>query len=158
MIDHTTECLTVTRLSGDHAEELTDMLLSAPAGYSQYFTPFEFSLPVIRGIMEKAEKDHYYGIRVNGSLAGIFMLRGLDKGFPIPAFGVWIAEKFQGLGLSKLAIQHSISVCRLNKINKLMLKVYPGNEKARKLYERMGFVYQYVDEKNANLVYYKELN
>ena len=158
MKDNAKECLTVAELTGDNAQEILDMLLSAPAVYSQYFTPFEFSLPVIRGALEKAERDHYYGIRVNGSLVGIFMLRGLDQGFAIPAFGVWITEKYQGLGLSKLAIHHSISVCRLNKISTLMLKVYHGNEKARKLYERMGFVYQYIDEKNANLVYYKELN
>ena len=152
-----TQFITIKKLGLSHAKELSELLTTASPDYSRYFTPFDFSLSSIQRIFEKVENDHFYGIMANDRLMGFFMLRGLDHGFTIPTFGVWIAEQYQSLGLSKLAIHYCCSVCRVNKISKLMLKVYPDNLNARQLYEKMGFVFQYIDEKNENLVYLKEL-
>ena len=149
--------ITVTKLSFDDAEILSKLLTTASPDYSRYFTPFDFSLSTIQFILDQTKNDHFYGIKVNDELVGFFMLRGLDQGYKIPAFGLWVAEKYQSMGLSKLAIHYCCSICRINNINKIMLKVYPDNLKARQLYEKMGFVFHYIDEKNANLVYLKEL-
>ncbi len=149
--------IAVRRIDARSAGPLFEMLQSASPGYSEYFTPFELSLSAIRAVLEKAVGDQFYGIYVSGRLAGLFMLRGFDQGYAIPSFGVWIAEKYQSKGLSKLAIHYSMTVCRMNGIGRLMLKVYPQNEKARRIYEQLGFEFQGMDPKNGNRVYIKEL-
>jgi len=149
--------ITIIRLNPGHAGALSGMLTSASPGHSKFFTPFDFSEESVRNILIKAESDHYYGIIADDDLAGFFMLRGFDEGYKIPAFGVWISEEYQGIGLSKLALHHCFAVCRSNNVKTIMLKVYPDNLRARRLYEKMGFVFRHVDERNGNLVYFKEL-
>ena len=85
------------------------------------------------------------------------MLRGFDEGYEIPSYGVWISKKYSAMGLSKLTLQHAVSICKINGIKKLLLKVHPENKRAKMIYENFGFTKESVDPKNNNLIYYKDI-
>jgi RimJ/RimL family protein N-acetyltransferase len=125
---------------------------------TKYFTPFSFEEDSIKKIINNAVNDKYFGIFINDELIGFYMLRGFDEGFEVPSYGVWISDKFSGLGLSKLTLQHAITFCKINNIKKIMLKVHPENIIAKSIYEAFGFKQEGFDDNNSNLIYYKSLD
>lgn len=140
------------------AENLSNLLSASDNNYSQHFIPFAFDLNTINKILDKLTDDKFFGVYVDEILVGFYMLRGFDEGYEIPSYGVWISEKYSGLGLSKLTLQHAITFCKANNIKKIMLKVHPDNTIAKNIYEKFGFIENGVDEKNSNLIYYKTLD
>jgi len=149
--------LEIRKLTVDQSEELANLLQSSEKEYSQYFIPFTFEFETISGILSKAIKDQYYGIYVDNSLVGFYMLRGFDDGFEIPSYGAWIAKNFSSKGISKLTLHHAITFCKTNSIKKLMLKVHPDNLIAKKIYEDFGFIYDGVDGRIGHLIYFKNI-
>ncbi len=147
----------IKTLAIEQSGELSDLLLSAPPEYSKYFMPFTFDRDTVTTVLSSARADRYFGIFINGKMAGFFMLRGFDQGYAIPAYGVWIAPRFAGKGLAELTLKQAIAVCRISGIDALMLKCHPKNIIARRLYERNGFVAVGKDEKNGNIIYHKNL-
>lgn len=147
----------IKELSLENAVLLSDALLKEKLEYMKHFTPFEFSIASIKQILRGAVNDKYFGIFVEDQLAGFYMLRGMDDGYEIPAYGVWISSEFSNKGLSKLTLYHAFSFCRINNIKKLMLKVHPENLIAKTLYESLGFEKVGIDEKNDNFIYHKTL-
>ena len=147
----------IKELKLEHISILVQELSREKLEYLKYFIPFDFSLETFSEIITNAVKDKYFGIFVSKKIAGFYMLRGLDKGYKVPSYGVWISSRYSNKGLSKLTLFHAFSVCKLNNIVKLMLKVHPENEIARKLYESIGFKQTGFDEKNSNSIYHKDL-
>lgn len=147
--------LEIKRINTNQAKELSDLLLKSSKEYSKHFIPFQFDLESVSTAIGKANKDMFYGIYVEKKLIGFYMLRGFDEGFDIPSYGVWIAKDFSSKGISKLTLQHAISVCKVNSIKKLILKVHPDNIVAKNIYENFGFIYQGVDERIGHLIYHK---
>jgi RimJ/RimL family protein N-acetyltransferase len=149
--------LEIKRINTNQTKELSDLLLKSSKEYSKHFIPFEFDLESVFTAIGKAIKDMFYGIYVEKKLIGFYMLRGWDAGFEVPSYGVWIAEDFSSKGISKLTLNHAISICRINLIKRLMLKVHPDNLVAKKIYENFGFVYQGIDERIGHLIYFKDI-
>ncbi|MCU0342229.1 MAG: GNAT family N-acetyltransferase [Ignavibacterium sp.] len=149
--------LEIKRISANQAKELSELLLKSSKEYSKHFIPFEFDLENVSTAIGKANKDMFYGIYVEKKLIGFYMLRGWDAGFEVPSYGVWIAENYSSKGISKLTLNHAISICRINLIKRLMLKVHPDNLVAKKIYENFGFVYQGIDERIGHLIYFKDI-
>lgn len=147
----------IKRINVHHSEELANLLQGSDKEYSKYFIPFTFDLETISGILSKAIKDQIYGIYVQNEIAGFYMLRGFDEGYSVPSYGVWIAKKFSGKGLSTFTLQHAISFCKLNSIKKIMLKVHPDNLAAKHIYEKYGFKQTGIDPKILHLIYHKDL-
>lgn len=147
----------IKRINFNQAKELSDLLLKSSKEYSQHFIPFEFDLDSVTAAMSKANKDMFFGVYVEDKLVGFYMLRGWDAGYDIPSYGVWIAENFASKGISKLTLSHAISICRINSIKRLMLKVHPENLVAKKIYENFGFVYHGIDERIGHLIYFKDV-
>lgn len=145
----------IKRINTNQAKELSDLLLKSSKEYSRHFIPFEFELESVSTEIGKANKDMFYGIYLEKKLIGFYMLRGWDAGFEVPSYGVWIAEDFSSKGISKLTLQHAISVCKINNIKKIILKVHPDNIIAKNIYENFGFIYQGVDERIGHLIYHK---
>lgn len=153
----TPSSLEIKKINIDQSEALKNLLQSSEKEYSKYFTPFSFDIKSITHILSDAIKDQYYGIYINNNLVGLYMLRGLDEGYEIPSYGVWITKEFSSKGISKLTLQHAISFCKINAIKKLMLKVHPENIIAKNIYEEFGFINEGIDESNNNLIYYKKI-
>lgn len=131
--------LTISRLTCSGAPDLSKLLSTGRPEYSRYFTPFSTDEKSIAERLKNAKHDQYWGMRFGGRLVGFFMLRGFDEGYERPSFGVYVAERYSNLGLSKLALQYSLSWCRLNDIPSVMLKVHADNKYARRVYEQAGF-------------------
>jgi RimJ/RimL family protein N-acetyltransferase len=151
------ETVEIKSLRVEHASDICHLIDEAGREYSQFFTAFEPNEAGISGFLKKARKDQYLGFFIQDNLIGFFMLRGLDAGFIIPSYGVFIAEKYSSFGLARLSVSYAISFCKLNRIKKLMLKVHPLNTAAMKLYRDFGFAEDHVDPENDNLVFYKDI-
>lgn len=150
--------LTVRPLTAEDAPALANMLQRQPQTYMQYFIPFAFDEATIAGLLERCQEDLYMGLFWENQLAGFFMLRGWDEGYTVPAYGVTIDEAFSGLGLARLTLGLSKTICRLRSASRLMLKVHPDNTVAKRLYEDAGFIQTGVDERNNNLIYHFDLS
>ena len=148
----------IKELQSDQASTLSALILNTPKDHTKYFTPFSFEEDSIKKIINNAVNDKYFGIFINDDIVGFYMLRGFDEGFEVPSYGVWISDKFSGLGLSKLTLQHAITFCKINNIKKIMLKVHPENIIAKSIYETFGFKQEGFDDNNSNLIYYKSLH
>jgi RimJ/RimL family protein N-acetyltransferase len=144
----------IKELELEQASALSALILDAPKDYTKYFVPFSFEEDSIKKIIGDAVNDKFFGVFINDGLAGFYMLRGFDQGYEIPSYGIWISDKYSGLGLSKLTLQHAITFCKLNGLKKIMLKVHPEHTIAKNIYENFGFKQQGIDEKNSNLIYY----
>jgi ribosomal protein S18 acetylase RimI-like enzyme len=136
-----------------HLGALVAAHAAAPPGYSTYFQPFPFDEETLRRILEQRREDLYFAAIWAGQPAGLSMLRGLDQGYAVPAYGVWIAPAFSRRGLGRASLEHAAAACRARGCAQLMLKVHPLNTRAKLMYERFGFVQAGVDPHNQNLIY-----
>ena len=132
--------LRIRRLTGEDFESVSRILTEAQDEYVKWFHPFPFDYASVRNMLTAAERDAYFGIFVDEKIVGFCMLRGLDAGYELPSYGVFIAESYARLGLSKLALDFALSWCRLAGIYAVMLKVHPDNSHAKRVYERAGFM------------------
>jgi RimJ/RimL family protein N-acetyltransferase len=130
----------LARLTVGEAGELSALLMQSRAEYLAHFHPFGFEEESVRGQMEGARRDQYWGIRCGGRLAGFFMLRGFDEGYERPAFGVFVAEEFARRGLARRALTEAMKWCEENAVREMMLTVYRENTAAVRIYEEAGFV------------------
>ena len=149
--------LEIKKISVSEAILLSQLIESSEKEYSKYFTPFSFDIKSITRIFSEAKKDQYYGIYCNNNLIGFYMLRGFDKNYEIPSYGVWVKKEFSSFGIAKLTLRHAISFCKLNSIKRIMLKVHPENIIAKNTYESFGFINEGFDKVNNNLIYYKNI-
>ena len=140
-----------------HTSDIYNLINNSDPKYYQYFTAFEANQEIISGFLTKAKRDQYLGFFIHGILVGFFMLRGLDEGFKIPSYGVFISEKYQSFGLGRLSVLYALTFCKMNQIEKLMLKVHPLNIHSLKIYREYGFVETHIDPSNNNLVLYKDI-
>lgn len=132
--------LSVARLAKSDATALSRLLSSDSNDYKQYFIPFDADEKSLAVRLGSVVQDRYWGIGFGNILIGLFMLRGFDEGYQRPSFGVYISHAYSGKGLARFALEYCISWCRLNGIDRMMLKVHPENHYARKTYEDAGFV------------------
>jgi len=131
--------LSITPLQPLDSPALAALIAAEPPGYLQHFTPFDFAADRLHQLLTAVQQDRFWAVRVADQLAGFFMLRGWDDGFARPSFGIYISSQFSGRGLARLALQYSLTWCRLNDVAAVMLKVDPTNEPARRLYLNAGF-------------------
>jgi RimJ/RimL family protein N-acetyltransferase len=150
--------LEIKELNLEYALNLSERLSAESKEYLKHFIPFaEYSEGYLKKILSEKKSDKYFGLFLNKDLIGFYMLRGFDKGFDIPSYGVWISSKYSNKGLSTLTLYHAFSFCRLNQIKTLMLKVHPDNLVAKALYEKLGFVFVGIDGKIGHLIYHKTI-
>lgn len=136
-----------------HIPPLVELYHSGNPEYSRYFHPFPIDAQSLERILLDKKLDLYFVVLVDGWEAGFYMLRGFDEGYIRPGYGVWIAERYSGRGLARASLEHAVGACRSVGCTEIMLKVHPGNARARNLYERFGFVPTDIDSTNHNLVY-----
>ncbi len=143
-------------------KDVSTLIKSSPPLYTQYFCPFDFEQNAIEKVLSKVERDQFIGIALSdgrsSTLAGFYMLRGFDEGYEYPMYGVFIGHAYRDLGLASLTLAHAEAYCRLNRIARLLLKVHPSNERARRLYEKHDFHYLRTDPINGNLVLERQLS
>lgn len=147
----------LSRLDLQDVAALCEAIRESSDQYNKYFTPFALTPENFSMILNSSIMDRYYVTHVGNEIAGFYMLRGLDKGFQVPSYGVWIRPRFASLGIGTLTIYHALAICRASGIRRLMLKVHPENIIALRIYEKCGFRRDGKDDKNGNLIFLKDL-
>lgn len=143
---------------------ISQLLLQSTPEYIKYFCPFDFHPSSIQVALQQARKDKFFGIELkfatslDSELIGFYMLRGMDEGYTEPMYGVFISNKYASKGVASLTISHAESFCKLNGYKKLLLKVFPENIRAKRLYKYLGFEFLRDDELSKQIVLYKKIN
>ncbi len=117
---------------------LVEILNSASLDSEKYNTFFKPKSNLIE-IFENAKLDSFYTIYFKDNLSGYFSLRGLDDGYKIPRFGVYILEKYKSNKIGSYALSEAISLSKNAGFDALDLKVNNKNINAIKLYKSFGF-------------------
>jgi RimJ/RimL family protein N-acetyltransferase len=146
----------LSSLRSEHARELSTLLSSQRSEYIRFFNPFSFDLTTIEDILARRREDVFTGIYLQDQLVGFFMLRGWDKGYEVPTFGILIDERHSELGLARLSLTMAKKISRLKGSPRIMLKVSPQNAAAKYLYEEEHFVQTGIDNKSGYLIYHFE--
>ena len=147
----------IKKLKKENIPALLKELSDEKPEYLKYFTAFVISQKSFEEQLTKVIDDKFFGVFYEEQIVGFYMLRGFDAGYVVPSYGVVISSRFSNRGLSKLTLYHAFSVCTLNNVEKLMLKVHPENKFAKRLYESLGFIRTGFDDKNGNYIYHKTL-
>jgi GNAT superfamily N-acetyltransferase len=87
---------------------------------------------------------------------GYGMLRGWDDGYLVPSLGMYILPEYRGRGMSQALMIFLHAAARLRNASRVRLKVYPQNERARRLYESMGYSFE-CEPQSGQLVGYVTL-
>jgi RimJ/RimL family protein N-acetyltransferase len=131
--------LYLTILTPTDATMLSELLATDDIDYKKFFIPFSTDIKSLENRLASVREDRYWGVWLDSTLAGFFMMRGFDEGYKRPSFGIYIARAFSRKGLSRFALDFCISWCRLNNIESMILKVHHDNCYVRKTYELAGF-------------------
>lgn len=87
---------------------------------------------------ESNEIENFWFIHLDDIEIGSFGISGRYEWFPWHLFSVEIYQPYRGFGYGQTALQLLIKLWG----NKpLRLHVHPDNERARHIYEKLGFVY-----------------
>jgi hypothetical protein len=138
------------------AAAVAGFMRAQPPAYLRFFYAFGADEAAIAEMLTAVEKDIYSGVFWQSKLIGIFMLRGWDEGFDVPAFGVLIDEQFRGGSLMRLTLETAKLICRLAGAKKLMAKIHPDNVTPRGA-RRLGLHQTGVEEATGNIIYHLEL-
>jgi RimJ/RimL family protein N-acetyltransferase len=152
------EAFTIKPLQASDAPKLASMLCSQPVEYVRFFTPFDFDQATISNILDKRKQDVYMGMYWQNRLVGFFMLRGWDEGYEVPTYGVLVDEKFSGYGLTTASLRMAKTICKLCRSPRIMLKVHLSNSRAKRIFERAGFIQTGIDRENDTFIYHFDLD
>ena len=147
---------TVRPLRVEDAQALSSMLLAQSPEYTRYFNAFSFAADHIAKMLAERGQDIYMGLLWQDELAGMFMLRGWNEGYDVPALGTFIAEKYRGYGLMHLTVETMKVIGRLRGASRVIYKSHPDNAPAKKA-AAMGFKLAGVDPTTGYLLYHFDL-
>jgi ribosomal protein S18 acetylase RimI-like enzyme len=119
------------------------------AGDDRFFHPHPFTAEEAARICGYAGRDLYFAA-VAGRVLGYGLLRGWDEGYEVPSLGVAVHPTARGTGLARAFMHYLHAAAAVRRAPRVRLKVYHGNVAARRLYERLGYVFG--GESNGQLV------
>lgn len=108
-------------------------------GDDVFFHPHSFDTQQAEWIANYKGRDLYYGLLFNGRVIGYGILRGWDEGFEIPSLGIAVAQNYRRKGISTVLMEFLHLAARIRGAKKVRLTVSPENERAIKLYSRLGY-------------------
>jgi [ribosomal protein S18]-alanine N-acetyltransferase len=119
-------------------------------GIQRHFHPHPLTEEEARKRVLYDGPDLYYLLVDNRKVIGYGMLRGWEEGFDTPNLGIILHPEYRGLGLGEMFMHFLHSAARYRGANRVRLKVYPENESALRLYQKIG--YQFTDKEEEQLV------
>jgi ribosomal protein S18 acetylase RimI-like enzyme len=142
----TDEEISFRPLAPDRAEALTEFFDTlAGAGIERVFHPHPLDATEARRLSSYTGRDEYHIGVHGGSVVSYGMLRGWDDGHEVPSLGVVVHPDWQGRGIGRRMMEHLHHVARRRGATRIRLKVYPDNEAALRLYERLGYEFAHTE-------------
>ena len=124
------------------AEALADVFAELD---STFFRPHAFTPLHARWIAERAGRDLYALLLVDGRPVAYGMLRGWDEGYETPSLGIAVRSSEQHKGYGRALMHRLHEAARRRGAALVRLRVHPDNARARRLYERLGYRYRGVE-------------
>jgi [ribosomal protein S18]-alanine N-acetyltransferase len=119
------------------------------------FHPHPFTASEAERLTAYQGKDLYYVCVQGMEVLAYGMLRGWDEGYAVPSLGIAVHPSMRGQGVGKAMMEFLHLAARRKGASRIRLKVYPGNTKAIKLYESLG--YRFDGEERGQRVGYVSL-
>lgn len=149
--------INIRRLNADDQSQLIALFSDIKHGTDQiHFHPHPFDADNAIEIAQYKGNDLYVGMFDGGTLVGYGLLRGWDEGFDIPSLGIYLKKSARGKGLSTFFMHELHHLARNAKAGVVRLKVFKDNVVAKKLYQKLGYVFE--SEENNQLVGFMSLN
>jgi ribosomal protein S18 acetylase RimI-like enzyme len=127
-------------LAPDRTEPLIEFFATVTsAGIDRVFHPHPFDAAEARCRTSYIGRDEYHIGEHRGSIVAYGMLRGWDEGYVVPSLGIVVHPDWQGCGIGRRMMEYLHDVARRRGAAHVRLKVYPDNEAALSLYERLGY-------------------
>jgi sugar phosphate isomerase/epimerase/ribosomal protein S18 acetylase RimI-like enzyme len=117
------------------------------------FSPFPLTSATAESLLNEAEADLFFGLFQGGRIVAFSMLRGMDEGYQIPSFGLFVDHDFQRLGLGRKLLQFTCRYADIKGFDKIRLSVFEDNEGGKKLYGELGFVVDSEEVKSGRRSY-----
>ena len=84
-----------------------------------------------------------YGIRVNGSLAGVVGFHGFDRMHRVTSLGYWLAREYCGQGIMRKCVAHCIDAAfRVEDMNRLYIRCAVENARSRQIPINLGLTHE----------------
>ena len=115
-----------------------------------FFRPHPFTAAEARRIASLDGRDVYTLMFADGRPVAYGMLRGWDEGFETPSLGIAVRTEAHRRGFGHLMMGHLREIARTHGAETVRLRVHRDNERARRLYESLG--YRYIGEDRGELV------
>jgi ribosomal protein S18 acetylase RimI-like enzyme len=129
------------------AEALADLFQDID---DTFFRPHPFTAEEARRIANLKGRDVYVLLFDGDRAVAYGMLRGWNEGFETPSLGIVVRTDSHRRGFGRLMMEHLHKVARAHGAEKVRLRVHPENQRARRLYESMG--YEYAGEDRGELL------
>jgi ribosomal-protein-alanine N-acetyltransferase len=120
------------------------------AGYEPHFHPHPLDASTAAAVTAYAGPDVYCVAERDGEIVGYGMLRGWEEGYDVPSLGIAVAPVARGTGAAAALMYFLHELARARGADSVRLKVYPDNERALRLYRRLGYVFE--GEEDGQLV------
>jgi ribosomal protein S18 acetylase RimI-like enzyme len=124
------------------------------AGDDRFFHPHPFTATEAARLCSYAGRDLYYAA-VTDRVLGYGMLRGWEEGYQVPSLGIAVHPAARGTGIARAFMHVLHAAAGARGAPRVRLKVYPDNTAAKRLYERLGYVFE--GESHGQFVGYFDL-
>jgi RimJ/RimL family protein N-acetyltransferase len=129
--------LVVTRAARDDEHDLARLFAEVDA---TWFHPHELSAPMAHEIANYAGRDvHLVGRTTGSGIVAYGLLRGWDDGYDVPSLGIYVRADVQGRGYGRRMMESLHQAALDRGADRVRLRVHPGNERARRLYDALGY-------------------
>lgn len=120
--------------------------------YKKHFFAFS-KLTELAQVIDQTQKDQFWTLTHNNKISGIYFLTGLDEGYAVPSFGLYVKSEYSNRGIGSEALNHAVATVQNLGLRKMMLKVSHENIHANNMYKKKGFKFDRICNKtNQNIL------
>jgi ribosomal protein S18 acetylase RimI-like enzyme len=145
--------LELVRLSAGWQAELKSFLDAIGAsGDDFFFSPHPTDSETLHRLAAQTGMDLYYLLVEGNKVLGYGLLRGWDEGFQVPSLGIAIHPSHRGSGLGGLLMRFLHATASRRGASRIRLRVLKSNAQAIRLYESLGYIFEFDSQHGDYLV------
>jgi [ribosomal protein S18]-alanine N-acetyltransferase len=133
--------INVVKLDPSNTEKLYKFLIKNQ-DMREFFHPHPFTLDYLVYLIINRTKDFYCVAILNDEVIAYGMLRGWEEGYEIPSLGIAVDKDYRKLGIGTFMCQYLHFIAKIRGSEKVRLRVHKDNEKAKTVYEKLGYVFK----------------
>lgn len=103
------------------------------------FRPHPFDAATAARLVRHAGRDAYLVAEADGTFVAYGMLRGWDEGYSVPSLGIYLSPRLRGTGAIAPLMHDLHRIAAQAGATRVRLTVDAWNERAIRLYRRLGY-------------------